>query len=191
MHFKSEFERSIAHLIQQVPIPYELQDYENTPFIAECDGLFLNTLTGRLTYVEFKPNTVNTVKTIRTSTNTLKNRCRHFGVSDEGSYSTLSNRLHNLSREARNQSILNAWSNSVHKQKITSEVLKDHGHDFLLIFKSHDLAKLKLNKRSCTLEDYYQVKYAINAMYLNDFEQLVNEGIFVKIDAKSCSTQSH
>ena len=183
MHFKSEFERSIAHLIQQVPIPYDLQDYENTPFNAECDGLFLNTVTGRLTYVEFKPSIVNTVKTIRTSINTLQNRCRRFGVSDSGTYSQLSNRLYRLSGAARNTSLENAWSNSIHKQIITAQALSEDDKDFLLIFKSHDLAKLKLNKRSCTLEDYYQVKYEINAMYLNDFEQLVKEGIFVKIDA--------
>ena len=183
MQYKSEFERSIGHLIQQVPLPYALYDAEQTPFKAECDGLFINTQTHRLTYVEFKVSDINTVKTIRTSINTLQNRCRRFNVSDSGTYSQLSNRLYRLSPVARNASLDNAWSNSIHKQVITAQALAEDDKDFLLIFKSHNMTKLKLNKRSCTLEDYYQVKYNINAMYLSNFESLVEEGVFVKVDA--------
>lgn len=165
---KSRVEAAFPELSEQYLL-YIFQDKEGTQFKAKSDSeLMLDTHTGKRYYIELKDcRQLNTIQTVRTSANNLKNRAERYGLSQEGNHNDLSGRIWNSIQKPckqrsarRNQVHENAWNHSCHKQAIVQRRLEEDGIGLLIAF-NEPKETLQRGKKNYQWQDFYERFYGL------------------------------
>ena len=158
------------HKIDQL-LPYYFDDSEGWEWNTKIDYAFL-TEEGRYVYVELKDSELNSVKTYRTATNNLINKCeRHQLHLPSPSHDRASSALWRYNRKgSRDNVIKNAFNHSAVQQQIINETLKEDDIQFLVVF-ANPPATVEYRKKHIPYKLYYWQRYGLKVMSLDEFRK--------------------
>jgi hypothetical protein len=177
----SKYEGALASsgiMLSEITLPFIFTDKNNETFKAKSDALIKCRVTGKLTVVEFKVNSLNPKTCIRSCHNALSVQANWRNLYNstlealEQSHTKLSFLLWNNGYQS--DCLDNAWNHSKTKHKIVSDMLAEHDIGYLVVFESHP-PQVKKGKCFIPMQTYY----GFNCTTLNQFRTRLDDYKFL------------